>query len=131
MEFGLILPAKLHDWLGGYAAGSIPAHFIHCKRYGKVFWYCSILRKGFGFYKNYINDNWDKLRKNPTSSSDETPVISNVGYFYETGKNVVSWQFKLEGIFREKELTDQQKEIYIPSFRKVYLGLDDSNGVDY
>lgn len=122
MEFRLVLPAKLDDWLGGYAAGSIPAHFIHYKRHGKVFWYCSIHKRGFGFYKGYVDDNWDEIRKKPLESSNGTPVISNVGYFYETGKNEVSWQFKLEGIFKEAELTDHQKENYIPSFRKVYLG---------
>lgn len=117
-----MLPVKLEDWLGGYAAGSIAAHYIHYKKHGKVFWYCSIYRKGFGFYKDYVDENWDKIRKNPSKSSDGAPVISNAGYFYETGRKEVSWQFKLEGIFKEEELTDYQKENYIPSFRKVYLG---------
>ena len=34
----------------------------------------------------------------------------------------LSWQFKLEGIFLEKELTEDQRESYIPSFRKIYFG---------
>ena len=122
LEFRLVLPVRLEDWLGGYAAGSIAAHYIHYKKHGKVFWYCSIYKKGFGFYKDYVDENWDEIRKNPSESSDRTSVISNVGYFYETGRKEISWQFKLEGIFKEEELTDYQKENYIPRFRKVYLG---------
>lgn len=122
MEFRLVLPAKLDDWLGGYAAGSIDAHYIHYKKHDKVFWYCNIHKRGFGDFKEYIDENWDKIRKNPTGVRGDSPVISKIGYFYQTGKNNVSWQFELEGIFKEEELTEEQKENYIPSFRKVYLG---------
>jgi len=122
MEFRLVLPARLNDWLGGYAAGSIAAHYIHYKKNGKVFWYCSIYRKGFGVYKNYVDENWDRFRKNPSKSSRRHPVMSDVGYFYETKRKKITWRFKLEGIFREDELTNHQKASYIPSFRKVYLG---------
>ena len=122
LEFRLILPAKLDDWLGGYAAGSIAAHYIHFKKHGKVFWYCNIYKKGFGKYKEHFDENWDQIRKNPTSLRKNSHIISNVGYFYQTGRNEISWQFKLEGIFKDEELTKKQKETYIPSFRKVYLG---------
>jgi len=121
LKFRLVLPARLDDWLGGYAAGSVPAHYIHYKRYGKVFWCCSIYKKGFGFYIDYVDKNWDEIRKNPSESSNNH-IISNVGYFYETGIHKISWQFKLEGIFKEKELKDYQKEKFIPSFRKAYFG---------
>lgn len=117
-----MLPVRLEDWLGGYAAGSIAAHYIHYKRHGKVFWYCSIYKKGFGIYKDYVDENWDRIRKNPSKSSGGHPVISDVGYFYETKRKEITWRFKLEGIFKEDELTNHQTESYIPSFRKVYMG---------
>jgi hypothetical protein len=87
MEFRLVLPTKMNDWLGAYAAASIPTHFIHYKGYAKVFWFCVILRKGFGIYKDYVDGNWDELHKNARGGLSETPIISSAGYFFDTGRN--------------------------------------------
>jgi hypothetical protein len=119
-EFRLVIPVRLADWLGGWAAGSIPAHFIHCKREGKVFWYQPLVRKGFGSHGEYVCENWDRLRKNPGKHEDGLPFISDIGYFYECGTDNVTWQFKLEGIFKQADLSEEQKR-FIPSFREVYL----------
>lgn len=120
-EFRLVIPAKPYSgWYGGWAAGSIPAHFIHCKKEGKVFWYQSIFKKGFGKWKGIVDKEWNRLRKNPGLLRGDPPFISDVGYFYESGTKKVTWQFKLEKILQTEEISEDEKR-YIPSFREVYL----------
>lgn len=118
-EFRLIIPAKVYSgWSGGWAAGSINAHFFHYIKHGKVFWYQHFSKKGFGKFKREIKKNWDFLRLNPGKNINEA-YISNIGYFYKTGTGNVTWQFKLEKIIEQNEIEKEELK-YIPSFRKIY-----------
>ena len=119
-EFRLIIPARPYSgWSGGYAAGSIIAHYFHYKRRKKVFWYQYFQKNGFGNYKDEIDENWDFLRWNPGKRRGDS-YISDIGYFYETGTDNVTWQFKLEKIIEHKEIASNEEK-YIPEFRYPYL----------
>lgn len=124
-EFRLVIPARPNnEWYGGWAAGSILAHYIHSlKCGGKVFWYQNIWRKGFGPHKRYIDDRWEQIRKKPCINKNG-PCISETGYFYETGTLNITWAFKLEKIIKREEIKESEKG-YIPDFRWVYYDDDE------
>jgi hypothetical protein len=117
-EFRLIISAKIGDWSGGWAAGSIIAHYFHYKKYGKVFWYQHLHKKGLGDYYDEIDENWDSLRKHPGETADGA-FISDIGYFYSTETGDIRWQYKLEKILKQNEISKEGKK-YIPAFREVY-----------
>lgn len=115
-EFSLVITTThSNDFRGGWAAGSIPAHYIHCEKQGKVFWYKPIMKKGFG---RKINESqWDFLRKNPGKSRNGS-VISKTGFFHQP-KNQITWQFNLEKIVKRNEISQKERK-YIPHFREIY-----------
>jgi len=119
-EFKLILSARvLSGWSGGWAAGSINAHYFHYKKNKKVFWYQHFRKAGFGKYKDEIDNDWDYLRKNPGKSKGGA-FVSDTGYFYEAGTGNITWQFKLEKIIKHSEISSEKRR-YIPSFRQIYF----------
>ena len=118
-EFRLVLSARVFSgWSGGWAAGSINAHYFHYRKNQKVFWFQYFAKKGFGKYKDVIDENWDDIRKNLGKPRDKT-FVSNIGYFYESGTSSITWQFKLEKIVKQDEISEGEKK-YIPAFRQVY-----------
>jgi len=126
-EFRLIIPAKVYsNWSGGWAAGSINAHYFHYLKNHKVFWYQHFSKKGFGVLKREIKRNWDFLRFNLGKKTGKA-FISDIGYFYKTGTGNVTWQYKLEKIIEQNEIAPNELQ-YIPSFRKIYY--DDPIGHD-
>jgi hypothetical protein len=129
-EHRLVLPAKLEDFTGGFAAGSVEAHYLAMKKVekttgkkGKVFWYCALQFKGLGAHHDYFEQNWEYLRKHPGEKSDEHAWLSEVGYFYVSELiTPIAWQFKLEGIYKSSELENEPYlKQYVPSFREAYL----------
>lgn len=117
-EFSLII-ATTHsnNFFGGWAVGSIPAHYIHLKKHGKVFWYQGIDKKGFGNYNFENKDDWKFLKRNP-GKTKRSIILSKLGFFYEP-INQITWQFKLEKVVKRNEISREEKK-YIPRFREIY-----------
>jgi hypothetical protein len=126
-EFRLIIPAKVDsEFLGGWAAGSINAHYFHYLRNRKVFWSQHFVKKGFGIYKKEVKKNWNNIRFDLGKPYGDI-LVSNIGYFYKTGTGNITWQYKLEKIIHKSEIAPEEIK-YIPSFRKIYY--DDPMGHD-
>ncbi len=118
-EFRLIVPTKPSGkWSGGWAAGSVNAHYFHYDKFGKVLWFQYFQKKGFGKYLDDVNKNWDYLRKNPGKSKLDVS-ISDTGYFYQNGSGDITWQFRLEKIIENDEIQPEEMK-YIPPFRQIY-----------
>ena len=117
-EFRLIINSALDDWSGGWAAGSINAHYVHFHEHKKVFWFQGLRKAGLGKYKEFVEDNWDKIRKNFGKKIDDL-FFSDIGYFYEVEEGSITWQFKIKKILTNDEISNSMKK-YIPIFRKVY-----------
>ena len=128
-EYHLILPAKTGpEYLGGWAPGSVTAHWLHLKKgISGVFWVWSLTPSGIiDEDKQYFEELIDPLGK-PIKVNGRQIRISRKGYFYESENHSITWEFEADYIIKDAELSSeaakrlQKAEVYIPLFRKEYL----------
>lgn len=126
-KYSLVLPARTGpEYGGGWAAGSIIAHWFHLKKgCSGVFWVWPLTSSGIKKEdKPYFEKLIDPLGNSLLVNGREI-CISRKGFFYESNKHAITWKFKADFIIKEMsdKIKERLKELesYIPLFRKEYL----------
>lgn len=129
-EYYLILPVKSGpEYGGGWAPGSVLAHWIHLKKgFSGVFWVWGLTSSGILYEdKPHFEELIDPLGKSFKVNNTQQICISRKGFFYESENHSIAWEFKADFILKDAELSSeaaerlQKVESYIPFFRKKYL----------
>jgi len=130
-EYYLILPARLgpSSYGGGWAAGSVIAHWFHLEKGNPgVFWVWPLTSSGIKYEHKPLLDSWKVPLGEPTNQGFAN--ISRKGFFYESNTHSIAWQFEAECIIRtwpflpraEETIKELKRlEDCIPLFRQEYL----------
>jgi len=132
-EYHLVLPVKLgpSSYGGGWAAGSVIAHWFHLRKGNPgVFWVWPLTSSGIKRKHKPLLDTWKVPMGRDLQVNGELARISRKGFFYESNNHSIAWQFEAEYIISTlyfirgaekaaKEL--KQSEDCIPLFRQIYL----------
>ena len=128
-EYCLVLPVKTGpEYGGGWAAGSVIAHWLHLKKgFSGVFWVWPLTSSGI---KNEDKPYFEKLISlfgKPLRVDGRQICLSRKGYFYESKDHSITWEFEADFIIKDAELSEEaaeklkKLESYIPLFRREYL----------
>ena len=132
-EYHLVLPVKLgpSSYGGGWAAGSVIAHWFHLKKGNPgVFWVWPLTSSGIKREHKPLIYTWKVPIGRIIQVNGELARISRKGFFYESNSHSITWQFEAQCIIRtwsfipenEKAAKELKRlEGCIPLFRQVYL----------
>lgn len=132
-EYHLVLPVKLgpSSYGGGWAAGSIIAHWFHLvKGNSGVFWVWPLTPSGIKREHRPLMHTWKVPMGRDIQVNGELARISRTSFFYESNNHSIAWQFEAECIIRtwdsileNRKATRELKKLEgcIPIFRQEYL----------
>lgn len=131
-EYCLVLPVKLgpSSYGGGWAAGSVIAHWFHLKKGNPgVFWVWPLTSSGIKYEHKFLLDSW-KIPLEKSINQERFKGISSKGFFYESNIHSIAWQFEAECIIKTHPSFEysadagnelKRLEACIPLFRREYL----------
>jgi hypothetical protein len=132
-EYHLVLPVKLgpSSYGGGWAAGSVIAHWFHLKKGNPgVFWVWPLTSSGIKREHKPLVYTWKIAMGREIQVNGEFGCISPRGFFYEANSHSIAWQFEAECIIRtwdfileNEKAAEELKRLKdcIPLFRQEYL----------
>jgi hypothetical protein len=129
--YTLVLPCTLgpsSSYGGGYACGSVIAHWFHLHKGNKgVFWVWPLTSSGMKNEHKFLL-NSGKISFGEPLDKEELVTISRKGFFYETNTHSMAWEFEADCIIRsdfyppgEAEKGLQLLMNCMPIFRQEYL----------
>lgn len=132
-EYHLVLPVKLgpSSYGGGWAAGSVIAHWFHLKKGNPgVFWVWPLTSSGIRRKHKPVLDLWKVPMGKDVQNNGEKVHISSRGFFYDSNSHSIMWEFEADCIIRTWDSISGSKkaakelenlEECIPLFRQEYL----------